>query len=220
MAAPSTSRIRMCRRLDRGGPVPREDLSVGDVVAGPAVIAEANATTVVDAGWRARVTDHSHLMLRRTEARPGIPGHHRRGSRHARAVQQPLHVRRGAVGERLRATANSVNIKEARLLLCALRHRRPSDCQRPAHAGHLGSMGESIPGRDRRTPGRCDPATPMSSTTRTAGYPPARHHRGHPGVRRPRDILFVASRGHHAEVGGITPGSMPPSATGSRRKAS
>ena len=51
-------------------------------------------------------------------------------------------------------------------------------------------------------------------------HPPAGHHRGHAGVRRRRRrrlVAFVAARGHHADIGGITPGSMPPSSTPDRR---
>ena len=128
----------------------REDLSAGGVIAGPAVIAEANATTVVDPGWQARVTDHSHLMLRRVEARPRDP--------EATTDVDPVMLElfnnlfmsiAEQMGERLRATANSVNIKEARLLLRALRHRRPSDRQRPAHAGPSGVDGRVHQGGDR-----------------------------------------------------------------------
>ena len=191
----------------------REDLSVGDVVAGPAVIAEANATTVVDPGWQARVTDHDHLMLRRVEARP-------RDSEATTDVD-PVMLElfnnlfmsiAEQMGERLRATANSVNIKERLDFSCAL---FDTDGRLIANAPHmpvhLGSMGESIKAVIEANAGRMRPGdsyvlnNPYRGGTHLPDITVVT-----PVFDETEHILFyVASRGHHAEVGGITPGSMP-----------
>lgn len=112
----------------------REELRPGDTVTGPAVIAEADATTVVDPGWRAA------RRHRPSAAHPGppAPGPHGRRyqgrPRHAGGLQQPLHVDRradgGAPGEH---GALRQHQGAARLLLRTLRHGRQPDRQRPAH---------------------------------------------------------------------------------------
>ena len=137
----------------------REDLSVGDVVAGPAVIAEANATTVVDPGWRARVTDHNHLMLERTQPRRRDPRStprwipvmlelfnnlfmsDRRADGRAASGHRQLGEHQGAAG----------------LLLRALRPRRPPDRQCAAHARPPGVDGRVDQGGHRREPGSIRP---------------------------------------------------------------
>ena len=166
----------------------REDLSAGDVIAGPAVIAEANATTVVDPGWQARVTDHSHLLLRRVEARPRRP---RRPPPTWIPVMLELFNNlfmsiAEQMGERLRATANSVNIKERLDFSCALFDTDGHLIANAPHMPvHLGSMGESIKAVIEANAGRMRPGRllrPQQPVPR--GHPPARHHRGDPGLRR------------------------------------
>ena len=167
----------------------REELAAGDVVAGPAIIAEAHATTVVDPGWRATVTDHNDLILQRTETRPRGPG--------ATTEVDPVMLElfnnlfmsiAEQMGERLRATANSVNIKERLDFSCAL---FDTDGRLIANAPHmpvhLGSMGESIKAVHRgehRTDAARRLLRPQQPVPR--GHPPPGHHRGHPGLRRPR----------------------------------
>ena len=93
---------------------------------------------------------------------------------------------------------------------------------------HLGSMGESIKdGAQPATPARCGPATSTCSTTRTTAArtcptSPSSRRSSTPGeaAEEPQLLFFVASRGHHADIGGITPGSMPPVSRTSRRRAS
>ena len=124
----------------------REELTAGDRIQGPAIIAEANATTVVDPGWQAEVTDHNHLVLRRTEVRPQASA--------ATTEVDPVLLElfnnlfmsiAEQMGERLRATANSVNIKERLDFSCALFDSRGNLIANAPHMPvHLGSMGESI----------------------------------------------------------------------------
>ncbi|HET7279554.1 MAG TPA: hydantoinase B/oxoprolinase family protein [Dermatophilaceae bacterium] len=192
----------------------REELSSGDVVEGPAIIAEANATTVVDLGWQARVTDHNHLMLERTAARAGEPG--------ATTDVDPVLLElfnnlfmsiAEQMGERLRATANSVNIKERLDFSCALFDPDGHLVANAPHIPvHLGSMGESIKAVIEANAGRMRPG---DSYVLNNPYRGGTHLPDITVVTpvfdgRGRVLFYVASRGHHADVGGLTPGSMPP----------
>jgi 5-oxoprolinase (ATP-hydrolysing) len=122
------------------------------------------------------------------------------------------------MGLRLQNTAYSVNIKERLDFSCALFDaRRQLIANAPHMPVHLGSMGESRQDGDRAQ------RRPHAAGRRLCAqrpvprrHAPARRHRDHAGVRRRRreEILFyVGSRGHHADIGGITPGSMPPFST-------
>jgi 5-oxoprolinase (ATP-hydrolysing) len=123
--------------------VVREDLRPGDVIPGPAIIAEQNATTVVEPGWEAALTALDHLVLERREARAVTyaAGHHRRPGA-AGGVQQPVHEHRRADGP---AAAEHRLLGQhqgaAGLQLRAVRCRRPPDRQRAAHAGAPGQHG-------------------------------------------------------------------------------
>ena len=136
--------------------VVREDLRAGDVIAGPAIIAEKNATTVVEPGWEAQLTALDHLVLdRRRAAR-------RDASRPARTVDPVLlEVFNNLfmniaeqMGLQLQNTAYSVNIKERLDFSCALFDaRRQPDRQRAAHAGAPGLDGREHQDRDPRERG-------------------------------------------------------------------
>ena len=192
----------------------REKLSVGDVVQGPAIIAEANATTVVDPGWQARVTDHNHLVLTRTAGRSKEPG--------ATTEVDPVLLElfnnlfmsiAEQMGERLRATANSVNIKERLDFSCALFDPDGHLIANAPHIPvHLGSMGESIKAVIEANAGRM---LPGDSYVLNNPYRGGTHLPDITVVTpvfdsREHVLFYVASRGHHADVGGLTPGSMPP----------
>ena len=142
-------------------------------------------------------------------ARPGRAGHENRPGA-ARDLQQPVHVGRRTDGS---APAGHRALGQhqgaARLLLRGLRRRRRPDRQRAAHAGAPRLHGRVDQDGDQAQPAhpprrRLRPQRPLPRR-----HPPPRHHRGHSRVRDPEtdDIWFyVASRGHHAEIGGVTPG--------------
>ena len=178
------------------------------------------------AGARSPALDHLVLRARRSRARSaraigtdGRPGD-------ARGLQQPVH---GASPSRwalrLQNTAYSVNIKERLDFSCALFDADGNLIANAPHMPvHLGSMGESHQDGDRaRTPAGCGRATSTCSTTRTtaARTCPTSPWSRRCSTTRATDVLFyVASRGHHADIGGITPGldaAVQP--TRSRRKA-
>ncbi|MEU7913293.1 hydantoinase B/oxoprolinase family protein [Microbispora bryophytorum] len=197
----------------------RERLRPGDTLGGPAIVAEADATTVVDDGWRAGVTAYGHLLLERVRARPRAVGlRHRDVATEADPVLLEVFNNlfmsvAEQMGARLEATAQSVNIRERLDFSCALFDSGGDLVANAPHIPvHLGSMGASVKEVIRR---RGDGMRPGDVYAINDPY--------HGGTHLPditvvtpvfdgagREILFfVASRGHHAEIGGLTPGSMP-----------
>ncbi|AJF64101.1 hydantoinase B/oxoprolinase family protein [Streptomyces vietnamensis] len=192
----------------------REDLRPGDSVDGPAILAEADATTVVDTGWRATATDDGHLRLHRVVPRPARVAAGTDVDPVLLEVFNNLFMSIAEqMGVRLENTAQSVNIKERLDFSCALFDAEGNLIANAPHIPvHLGSMGESIKEVLRR---RGDDLRPGDVYAINDPY--------HGGTHLPdvtvvtpvfddkgRELRFlVASRGHHAEIGGITPGSMP-----------
>jgi 5-oxoprolinase (ATP-hydrolysing) len=190
-------------------------------IDGPAVISEATSTTVVELGWTAARAGDGTLVLTRTAP-----------ARRARAIgtdADPVMLEifnnlfmaiAEEMGVALQSTATSVNIKERLDFSCALFDRDGALIANAPHIPvHLGSMGESIrtiiDARGEKRDGR--------GIRRGDAYVLNDPYRG--GTHLP-DITvimpvfysnedaepsaFVAARGHHADIGGIAPGSMPP----------
>ena len=198
----------------------RATLRAEDTVTGPAIVAEDDATTVVDPGWQATAGPAGHLVLRRAGPAPRAEGRrHRVDPVHARSLQQPLHVDRRTDG---RTAGEHGALRQhqgtAGLLLRPVRRRRQPGRQRPAHPGAPGLDGGVHQGgaaAQRRHPAPRRRLCRQRSVPRR--HPPAGRDRRDARVRRARRTdqddagccFLVASRGHHAEIGGITPGSMP-----------
>ena len=193
--------------------VRRRDLRPGQRVDGPALIVEDFATTVTEPGWTAELTELGDLLLSRVAA----PERRRAGTAVDPVMLEIFNNLFMSVAEqmgvRLRNTAHSVNIKERLDFSCAIFDADGGLIANAPHIPvHLGSMGESIKIVARRNTGRM-----------RAGDVYVLNDPYHGGTHLPditvvtpvfdaagREILFyVASRGHHAEIGGITPGSMP-----------
>ncbi|MEU6427079.1 hydantoinase B/oxoprolinase family protein [Microbispora sp. NPDC046973] len=201
----------------------RERLRPGDTLSGPAIVAEADATTVVDDGWRAGVTPHGHLLLQRERALPRAAGVGTEADPVMLEVFNNLFMSVAEqMGARLGATAQSVNIRERLDFSCALFDSAGDLIANAPHIPvHLGSMGASVKEVVRRRGGGMRP-----------GDVYAINDPYHGGTHLPditvvtpvfdeagREILFfVASRGHHAEIGGLTPGSMPASSRSVREE--
>ncbi len=221
-----------------------EDLRPGALVDGPAIVAERNATTVVDAGWQARLLAGGALELRRVLPRA------KRVALGTEADPVMLEVFNNLfmniaeqMGLRLQNTAHSVNIKERLDFSCALFSAQGELIANAPHMPvHLGSMSESIKTVIARNPAMQpgdvyvlnDPyhggthlpdvtvvtpvyleaptlpavAAPRGGAPRAGEPGPGADADGGEGGARP--AFYVASRGHHADIGGITPGSMPP----------
>jgi len=205
-------------RWQRAGVYTRDTLLPGHKVMGPAIIIEPHQTVVVEHGWRAELTAKDHLVLRRVQK-----------LRRARAVgthADPVMLEvfnnlfmsiAEQMGVALQNTAYSVNIKERLDFSCAVFDPNGSLVANAPHMPvHLGSMDRAVETIIRENKGSIKPGdaylinapynggthipdltvcTPVFDSTR-------------------RNILFwVASRGHHADIGGIAPGSMSPIAT-------
>jgi 5-oxoprolinase (ATP-hydrolysing) len=194
----------------------RTELRAGDTIKGPALIREANATTVVEPGWTAEVTALDHMILRRTEPMPG-----RMTPESGRADPVLLELfnnlfmsvaeQTGAV---LQNTSLSVNIKERLDFSCAIFDAEGRLVANAPHVPvHLGAMGESV-----RTVMRDRGATLKPGDVVALNNPfNGGTHLPDVTVITPvfdaagsRILFFVGSRGHHADIGGITPGSTPP----------
>ncbi|MBV1945096.1 hydantoinase B/oxoprolinase family protein [Streptomyces sp. BV129] len=193
----------------------RETLPPGDTVTGPAIITEAGTTTVVDEGWHATANDSGHLVMERAVVTES--------SRTATEVDPVLlEVFNNLfmsiaeqMGARLESTAQSVNIKERLDFSCALFDPDGNLVANAPHIPvHLGSMGTSVKEVVRR---RGADMRPGDSYAVNDPYHGGTHlpdvtvitpvFGGGPGD--PEILFHVASRGHHAEIGGIAPGSMP-----------
>jgi len=198
--------------------VVREDLRPGDVIPGPAIIAEKNATTVVEPGWEAQLTALDHLVLERR-----VP----RAARHAVGTTvDPVLLEvfnnlfmniAEQMGLQLQNTAYSVNIKERLDFSCALFDAEGNLIANAPHMPvHLGSMGESIKTVIRKNAGRMQPGDVYVLNDPYHGGT----HLPDVTVITPvyvgaatEPTFYVGSRGHHADIGGTTPGSMPPFST-------
>ncbi|OLF11573.1 5-oxoprolinase [Actinophytocola xinjiangensis] len=191
----------------------RERLAPGHAVDGPAIIAEANATTVVEPGWRATMTATGNLLVERVAAR----ARSRVGTEADPVMLEIFNNLFMSIAEQmgaaLESTAQSVNIRERLDFSCALFDPDGDLIANAPHIPvHLGSMGATVKEVVRRRAGEVRPGDVYAVNDPYHGgthlpdvtvVTPVFDQAGH------RILFFVASRGHHAEIGGITPGSMP-----------
>ncbi|MEU6993557.1 hydantoinase B/oxoprolinase family protein [Streptomyces sp. NPDC046465] len=197
----------------------RTELPPGDTVTGPAVIVEAGSTTVVDDGWRAATTDAGHLVMERV-AEPE--------SSTASTAADPVLLEvfnnlfmsiAEQMGARLESTSQSVNIKERLDFSCALFDPEGNLVANAPHIPvHLGSMGTSVKEVIERRGSAMRPGDTYAVNDPYHGgthlpdvtvITPVFDRPGEHGTSGERILFHVASRGHHAEIGGIAPGSMP-----------
>jgi len=192
----------------------RESIAPGQRIEGPAIIAEANATTVVEPEWQATVTPLDHLVLERLVAKKRQTAIGTEVDPVMLEIFNNLYMSIAEqMGLRLQNTAYSVNIKERLDFSCALFDAEGNLIANAPHMPvHLGSMGESVKAVIRLNAGRMKPG---NSYVVNAPYNGGTHL---PDVTvitpvfggDDRILFYVGSRGHHADIGGITPGSMPP----------
>ncbi|MBY8879061.1 hydantoinase B/oxoprolinase family protein [Actinacidiphila acidipaludis] len=201
----------------------REALRPGTSVTGPAVITEANATTVVDPGWQAGAEPGGHLLMRRVAA----PEDSAVGTEADPVMLEIFNNLFMSIAEqmgaRLESTAQSVNIKERLDFSCALFDPEGNLVANAPHIPvHLGSMGTAVKEVIRRRAGTMAPGDsyavndPYHGGTHLPDITVITPVFGSPGPGGtgggdpdPAILFFVASRGHHAEIGGLSPGSMP-----------
>ncbi|MDP3699338.1 MAG: hydantoinase B/oxoprolinase family protein [Hylemonella sp.] len=198
--------------------VVREDLRAGDHIAGPAIIAEKNATTVVEPGWEAGITALDHIVLTRRVPRTVTYAAGTTADPVLLEVFNNLFMNIAEqMGLQLQNTAYSVNIKERLDFSCALFDAAGNLIANAPHMPvHLGSMGESIKTVIRENAGKMQPGDVYVLNDPYHGGT----HLPDVTVITPvylegetEPTFYVGSRGHHADIGGITPGSMPPFST-------
>ncbi|MGA1302842.1 MAG: hydantoinase B/oxoprolinase family protein [Cyanobium sp.] len=218
-------------------PVPlwrRARLAPGQGLEGPALVLEDTGTLVLEPGWQARVLPGGELLLEtlqpeavggggENEASPSSPVE----SDRPEPVRLELYNHRFTaiaeqMGVRLQQSSRSVNIRERLDFSCALFDRAGRLVANAPHIPvHLGSMGESVSAllaaiaRGERAPlgpgdvvAANDPFHGGTHLPDVTVISPVFDDRGGDGSE---PVAFVANRGHHADVGGLTPGSMPAS---------
>ncbi|MFQ8431994.1 hydantoinase B/oxoprolinase family protein [Amaricoccus sp. W119] len=194
--------------------VRREALRPGDRLTGPAVLVEPHTSILIEPGWRARITAHDHVELRRIEARPAREALGTKADPVLLEVFNNLYMsiaeQMGAV---LENTAASVTIKERLDFSCAVFDAKGDLIANAPHMPvHLGSMGASVKAIIAQNP----ELRPGQVFALNAPYNGGTHLPDITVVapvwdQAGEEVLFhVAARGHHTDVGGLTPGSMPP----------
>ena len=202
----------------------RQMLSAGQPLIGPVTILEATGTNIVEPGWCAEIDDYGNLVL--TQLVDAVNTAQQHQNEQSGQDEQPDPVRleifnnlfqaiAQQMGFTLQNTSSSVNIKERLDFSCAIFDAQAQLVANAPHIPvHLGSMGESVQAlvKDRHQP--FQPGDVFISNNPYNG-----------GTHLPditaitpvfvdnKPLFFVASRGHHADIGGITPGSMPPNST-------
>jgi 5-oxoprolinase (ATP-hydrolysing) len=204
----------------------REALQPGDVIDGPAIIKEPNATTIVEPEWRLTVTQLNHLVLSRAVVKTRA---HAIGTTADPVLLEVFNNLFMAIAEQmgvtLANTSYSVNIKERLDFSCAIFDPEANLVANAPHMPvHLGSMGESVRVVLNK---RADTIKPGDAFVVNAPYAGGTHipdvtvvmpvyvgsnvsDRADITKTNRQPLFYVASRGHHADIGGITPGSMPP----------
>ena len=197
----------------------RSALVLDQRISGPALIAESTGCTVLEEGWQARVALGDTLLLERRQPQAGSP------SLAEADADDPLQAElfrhrfmaiAEQMGEQLRQSSRSVNIRERLDFSCALFDASGALVANAPHIPvHLGSMGDSV--RDLLAQVSAGDVAPLQPGDTLLSNDPF-----HGGTHLPditaispvfcngdQPSFFVASRGHHADVGGIAPGSMP-----------
>ncbi|MCY3607373.1 MAG: hydantoinase B/oxoprolinase family protein [Acidimicrobiaceae bacterium] len=195
----------------------RTALAPGTVMAGPAVVVEPNATTVIEPGWQGTVTDRGDLVLERVTARPTSVAIGTSVDPVQLEIFNNLFMNIAEqMGVVLEHTAVSVNIKERRDFSCALFDLTGELVANAPHLPvHLGSMSESIRTVIEQNPDMSPGDVFVLNNPYNGGT-----HLPDVTVVRPvfdaaghERIFYVASRGHHADIGGCVPGSAPADST-------
>jgi 5-oxoprolinase (ATP-hydrolysing) len=196
----------------------RDDLKPGDRIVGSALIVEPTGTNVIEPGWIAELSDRNHLILKRDQTTTL-----KDSSRYTSSLSTPdpvlLEIFNNLVraiaeemGVTLQNTSYSVNIKERLDFSCAIFDQHGHLVANAPHIPvHLGSMSESIRSLITAKGNTLKPGDVYVSNNPYNGGT----HLPDITVITPvfigsAPLFYVASRGHHADIGGITPGSMPP----------
>ncbi len=209
----------------------RATLLPGDVILGSALIVESTGTNVIELGWQAELTERNHLMLNKSVGidRSAITINHDFQQADPVLLEIFNHLFMAIaeqMGFTLQNTSYSVNIKERLDFSCAIfDHNGQLIANAPHIPVHLGSMSDSIRSLineygQRLKPGDVymlnDPyngGTHLPDITVITPVFATNEHSSQINLSGAVPLFYVASRGHHADIGGLTPGSMPPHST-------
>jgi 5-oxoprolinase (ATP-hydrolysing) len=199
----------------------REELQSGDGIVGPAIIVEPTGTNVIEPNWQAELTAHQHLVLSVVSSQIANKNKANKLEKADPVMLEIFNNLFRAIAEQmgitLQNTSSSVNIKERLDFSCAIFDKTGQLVANAPHIPvHLGSMSESVKALINTHQDKIKPGDVFASnnpynggthlpdiTVITPVFLPS----------SPAPIFYVASRGHHADIGGITPGSMPPHST-------
>ena len=217
-ALPASARLYLAEAWHDVPVHDRAALAAGTTLPGPALIVDAQGTVVLEPGWEAAVSERLDLVLTHTAEAANRP----------LALERPDPARLEIFGRLFRAaaermglalqqTAHSVNIKERLDFSCAIFDAQGGLVANAPHIPvHLGSMGETVQALMRALAGEAirpgdawmhnDPFDGGTHLPDVTVVTPAFDDAG--AIR-----YWVAARGHHADLGGISPGSMPPDST-------
>jgi 5-oxoprolinase (ATP-hydrolysing) len=218
--APADAGAQLRRRtgplLSQGNTYDRSDLFYEDIVAGPALIIDPSQTTVVESGWQAQVDSLGNLILTRATPRASAPAMGTKVDPVQLEVMGNLFMAIAEeMGVALMNTASSVNIKERLDFSCAVFDGEGALIANAPHIPvHLGSMGDSIRTMIEARGGAMNEGdvyvlnAPYRGGTHLPDITVIMPVFAGEGDSGP--AWYVAARGHHADIGGIAPGSMPP----------
>ncbi|MBW4649769.1 MAG: hydantoinase B/oxoprolinase family protein [Kastovskya adunca ATA6-11-RM4] len=211
----------------------RQDLKPGDRISGTALIIEPTGTNVIEPGWDAELTERNHLILRKTKDL-ALNTQHSALSTQDSGLSKPdpvlleifnnlFRAIAEEMGITLQNTSYSVNIKERLDFSCAIFDRQGQLVANAPHIPvHLGSMSESVRSLIQAQGNTLKPGdvyisnNPYNGGTHlpdVTAITPVFAVETLPVTSPQQPLFYVASRGHHADIGGITPGSMPPHST-------
>ncbi|MDB5367698.1 MAG: 5-oxoprolinase [Rhodospirillales bacterium] len=191
--------------------VDRASLAVGAELAGPAIVTDAGATSFVAPGWQARVESDGTLRLTRVAAGTAVRDDTSFDPARLELFNKAFMAVAEEMGESLRASARSTNIKERLDYSCALFDEAGRLIANAPHIPvHLGSMGDAVRAVLAKAP--------LARGDVVATNDPYRGGTHLPDITVVAPVFlggdaqaafYVAARGHHADIGGTTPGSMP-----------
>ncbi len=217
----------------------RDMLQPGDTITGPAIIIEATGTNAIAPTWQAEITEKNHLILtQQTEiSQSVIPAKitNLTSNQPDPVMLEIFNNLFRAIAEQmgitLQNTASSVNIKERLDFSCAIFNKTGQLVANAPHIPvHLGSMSQSVQALIKDKSNNLQPGdvyisnnpynggthlpditviTPVFLTTESS----EKEKGASTGASPLHPLFYLASRGHHADIGGITPGSMPPNST-------
>lgn len=229
--------VRLITLMDQGHwvkakSIDRAVLKMGDRLVGPVLIRSVGSTTILNGGWQGEVVEDGVLLMSRLK---GDSDGVRNGETESREadlgvidpiLRDVLAQRVGAIAEQmgivLEQTALSVNVKQRRDFSCAVFNARGELIANAPHVPvHLGAMGRTVQAMievfPEMRPGDCyvtnDPYRGGSHLPDVTVVTPVFIERGNESIGKrggDKPDFFVASRAHHAEIGGVAPGSMAP----------